>query len=229
LNEEYSVAFIFLIIAIAYIWWYERKNRKRQQLIFIKEYKFLDAIVGRFKKSYPSFKEDEIELVTKALKDYFYICNMANGKMVSMPSKVVDDLWHQFLLFSIEYNNFCKEAFGRYLHHSPTEVMPNRAMSQSKGLKTAWILACEKDAIDPKYPTKLPLLFAIDEMLNIKDGNRYSLRKNGFKNANSSSSSCSSCGDGYYVGNFTDTSSSGGGSWGDSGCGNGCGGGCGGD
>lgn len=226
--SEYSVVFIFLAISIAYIWWSNRQSRKRKQLRYIEEYQFLDAVVNRFREKYPKLKDKEVELVKKALKDYFYICNLANGKMVSMPSKITDELWHEFLLFSIEYNRFCKEAFGRFLHHTPTEAMRNRKSSQFKGLKRAWRLACAKEHINPDVPTRLPLLFAIDEKLKIANGNIYSLSKNSFKDS-SSSGGCGSCGGEYNVSDFSDSSSSGGGSWGDGGTDSGCGGGCGGD
>lgn len=43
--------------------------------------------------------------------------------MLGMPSRAVDEAWHEFMLDSIAYTGFCETAFGGYLHHSPEETM----------------------------------------------------------------------------------------------------------
>ena len=39
-----------------------------------------------------------------------------------MHSLRVDEVWHQFVLFTVEYVTFCKRYFGRYVHHSPSNA-----------------------------------------------------------------------------------------------------------
>lgn len=41
------------------------------------------------------------------------------GKGHGMASEKVDDIWHQFILFTPQYHEFCKEFLGRYMHHNP--------------------------------------------------------------------------------------------------------------
>ena len=36
-----------------------------------------------------------------------------------MPSRLVDEAWHEFILDSLSYTRFCEAAFGGYLHHTP--------------------------------------------------------------------------------------------------------------
>lgn len=36
------------------------------------------------------------------------------------PSAVVDDAWHNFILFTKLYEPWCKEHFGIFIHHVPT-------------------------------------------------------------------------------------------------------------
>ena len=167
--------------------------------------------------------------VMEATRDYFYICNQAKGKMVAMPSEIVDVLWHEFLLFTREYQDFCQKGIGRFLHHTPTEAMKSPTSAQ-EGIKRAWRLACAKEGIDPKYPNKLPLLFAIDKSLNIKGGFNYQLNCNGgshmASNSTSSGGYCatdigcisSSDGGGDFFGG-SDSSGDGGSSCGGGGCG----------
>lgn len=40
-----------------------------------------------------------------------------------MYSARVDEAWHQFILFTRPYSDYCHRHFGRYLHHSPNLPM----------------------------------------------------------------------------------------------------------
>jgi hypothetical protein len=31
----------------------------------------------------------------------------------------IDEMWHEFILFTKDYTNFCQHYFGEYLHHLP--------------------------------------------------------------------------------------------------------------
>ena len=89
-----------------------------------------------------------------------------------MPSQVADDLWHEFILYTLKYENFCKQAFGRFLHHAPADVLTNKGKS-NHSLRRVWNETCREEIINPRKPTRLPLLFALDAKLNIKDGFTY--------------------------------------------------------
>jgi hypothetical protein len=88
-------------------------------------------------------------------------------------------------------------------------------------------LACALEQINPKKPARLPLLFAIDALLNINNGFIYQLDcKNKGAGAYCASdigcaSGCGGSGDMFDSGNSSDSSDS-------SGCGSDCGGDCGG-
>ncbi len=183
-----------------------------------------DAVLGRFRQKHPDLSSAQEELVREGLRQYFEICQRARGKFVSMPSQVVDDLWHDFILFTRHYRQFCDKAFGRFMHHTPVEAMSSPQLATA-GIRRTWFHACRIEGIDPKQPSRLPLLFALDAQLGIAQGFFYSLN---CANAATSSSNtfCASsigCG-GSDSGCAGDT---GGGESGDSGssCGGGCGGG----
>ena len=38
---------------------------------------------------------------------------------LGMLSKQVDEVWHQFILFTKKYHNFCDNFLGDYMHHVP--------------------------------------------------------------------------------------------------------------
>lgn len=39
---------------------------------------------------------------------------------IAMTSKVIDELWHTLIIFTAQYEVFCKKFIGRFLHHSPS-------------------------------------------------------------------------------------------------------------
>jgi hypothetical protein len=121
--------------------------------------------------------------------------------MVAMPSQVVDVAWHEFILFTREYEKFSKKAIGGFLHHTPTEAMRTPTLAQ-EGIKRTWRLACANENISPSSPQRLPLLFAIDSLFNIDDGFTYSL--------NCKDKSSPNYGSGYCAGHIGCTSGCGG-------------------
>lgn len=192
---------------------------------FIERYRMPDAVLGRFRAKRPELTDDQATLVLNGLRQYFQICVRARGKFVSMPSQAVDDLWHEFILFTRNYRHFCSKAFWRYLHHTPVEAMPSRNVATA-GIRRAWFHACRIEGINPKQPDRLPLLFALDAQLGIANGFVY--RLNCSAPASSSSNTfCASdigCGTGSSCGGGScggDTGGHGGDGGGDGGCGGG--------
>lgn len=209
----FITGFVALIVAgVA-----QHKTRQARER-FIDEYQFPPGIAQRVRKRYPHLTDPQIELVFRALRDYFQLCRKARRRLLAMPSQVVDVAWHEFILFTRNYQGFCRRALGRFLHHTPTEAMPDRTVA-SEGIKRTWRLACLRDGIDPKAATAVPLLFAIDRQLGIDDGFHYVLNCTHMLAAADGNSYCAShigCGSGC------------GGGCSGSGCGGGDGGGCGG-
>lgn len=145
----------------------------RQRLAFIERYAFHPAIAARLRKKRPELTAEQEALVLRGLRDYFHLCAQAGRRrLVAMPSQVVDDAWHEFILFTRAYEAFCGKALGRYLHHTPAEAMGG-AVRVRESIRRAWRLACAKEGINPKTPTRLPLLFALDGLLAIPDGFHY--------------------------------------------------------
>jgi hypothetical protein len=225
------------------------KSKYKKQIDFVKNYQFPSRVEQAVLDKYPHLKQSDISLVIKAFKDYFIIAIFAEGKMVAMPSQVVDVAWHEFLLFTKEYQEFCNNAFGRFFHHYPFANNKSGYTKAQNSLIRAWQLACEYEDINPNKPDKLPFLFNIDNLLNIPDGIKYNDKNKSFSHQTSNSNTLG-CGGGdvsgyneifYDIGNFThpstthssdivssidsNSSNCGGSSCGGSSCGGGCGGG----
>ena len=50
------------------------------------------------------------------LKKFLWLCDRSDEQNL-MVSKLIDELWHQFILSTIEYHDFCDQFFGHYMHH----------------------------------------------------------------------------------------------------------------
>lgn len=195
-----QIVYLLVIAALGY-WLYRFYKRRRaaHRARRIDAFVFPGSIRQKLIDTYPHLTEQDTALVMSGLREYFHLCNSAPNRMVSMPSQVVDVAWHAFILFTRQYQIFCRQALGRFLHHTPAEAMSMPTAAQ-RGIKTAWRIACARERIDPRHPDRLPLLFALDEQLNIPDGFKYAL-------------DCRSSGSGAYCASHI-------------GCGSGCASGC---
>lgn len=206
-----------LLLLAAWAW---RRWSRQQRAGYIDNYPYLQQLDARLAARRPELSPEQRHEVLAGLVDYFHLCRQAGRRMVAMPSQAVDDAWHEFILFTRHYERFCRHAFGRFLHHTPAEAMASPTQA-SNGIKRAWRLACAREGINPKQPTHLPRLFALDAALGITGGFVYQLDCMAARAGDTGSGYCAShisCGGGCS-GSTGSCSSDGGG------CGGGCGGG----
>lgn len=151
-------------------------RRERQRSRYIANYVFPPAIQAKLAETYPHLSDRECRQILLALRQYFQACRIAKKKMLSMPSKCVDSAWHEFILITKSYSEFCSEAFGYYLHHTPTEAMDSMS-AHYEGLKRTWRTVCQIEDISPQAPSSKPLLFDVDSRFSIPGGYSYVLHR----------------------------------------------------
>ena len=61
-------------------------------------------------------KEEAQKALTEVVK---FLALIVFTKTKLTPSVIVDDAWHEFILFTRLYHRFCEQKFGRYIHHQP--------------------------------------------------------------------------------------------------------------
>jgi hypothetical protein len=91
------------------------------------------------------------EGVSRGLRQFFIAHLMSGKRFVSMPSRVADDLWHEFILYTLDYKRFCRRAFGTFLHHTPAVVL-SESRKSNEGLRRVWWYCCKYENIDPRHP-----------------------------------------------------------------------------
>jgi len=64
-----------------------------------------------------NIKPEEAEALFSALKDFLRWCATTRGPHTPTPE--VDIAWHEFILFTRDYADFCARYAGRFLHHQP--------------------------------------------------------------------------------------------------------------
>ncbi len=143
-------------------------NERLKRDEYIRSYTFPPSALAGLTKAHPHLTETDRARVAAALRDFFLVRLRVGDRLIGMPSRVVDDLWHEFILDTREYERFCKVAFGSFFHHVPASANPpGRKMDAA--LRRTWRYACLAENLHPHSPTQLPLLFAIDAELEIED------------------------------------------------------------
>jgi hypothetical protein len=206
---------------------------------FVREARFPSFLGAKLRAKYPQLSQSDVDLVLRGLRQFFMAHLRSKRAFVAMPSQVVDTAWHEFILHTRGYEFWCQAAFGRLLHHTPAEVL-GRDTRRNDGLRRAWFWSCKEESINPRQPTRLPLLFALDKKFDIPGGFSYVPDCRDIDRKSGSDAYCGTSfgegggdGEGGASGDSasfggSDSSSSGDGG-GDSGSGCGGGGGCGGD
>jgi hypothetical protein len=73
-------------------------------------------LIERFKRKL-GLAEHEAHQLFADTKRYLYLC-VVEGKLLAPPS-VIDQGWHEFLMYTKDYQDFCLRYFGKFVHHTP--------------------------------------------------------------------------------------------------------------
>lgn len=168
------ILLLVVVLAVAAAAWWHRLKAKRRA--FIEGYSFPAVLRAKILFKHPDLSENQMFHVLEGLRQFFLVCAIANavGKKRSfgMPSKIVDDAWHEFILMSREYSRFCAQAFGGYLHHTPAgagDEPHDKAL-----LRTLHQLKSNHaNAAGWAMLGGIPLLFALDKAMAVEGGHYY--------------------------------------------------------
>ncbi len=86
----------------------------------------LTEVVKRHQKE---LKVSDIEAARheRELKRFLAIAALNPKEEIGMFSEPVDNMWHNFILFTAQYAAFCYKHAGSFLHHEPTTGEQDRA------------------------------------------------------------------------------------------------------
>lgn len=66
--------------------------------------------------------EDEARALFREVKRYLFLNRADQSKLWEMHSFRIDEVWHQFILFTRQYADFCNRHYGAYSPHSPSNA-----------------------------------------------------------------------------------------------------------
>jgi hypothetical protein len=177
MNTATSIACIAFAGVSAVLWARQRQARREA---YIRDFILPHGLFDKLRAQHPHLSLKDCQLVAQGLRQFFLAHLKSGRKYVSMPSQVADDLWHEFILYTKNYEQFCRKAFGRFLHHTPAAVL-SKGQQGNAGIRRTWFYACHEENINPKKPSRLPLLFALDGKLDIPNGFTYVPDCSGFQ------------------------------------------------
>jgi hypothetical protein len=113
------------------------RSRRREKLVA--GARIPDHIRRGVIRTYPSIGSEGWEEVEEGLREWFVCCVWARRRrQLGMPSRAVDEAWHQMILDSAAYMEFCGRAFGRYLHHTPDDRLTTPPQELLANTVHAW-------------------------------------------------------------------------------------------
>ncbi len=90
-------------------------------------------VLKAYAKRYPNHALPAEQAFQEVLKYLWVTVKLAqdqqeNPSNIQLPREIgimksmieIDDMWHEFILFTEDYTNFCDEYFGGYMHHLPS-------------------------------------------------------------------------------------------------------------
>ncbi len=72
----------------------------------------------------PRWTKPDAEACSQLYKNFLWLNKLHLPKNL-VPTKEIDEFWHQHILHTKEYLRDCKNIFGFYFHHNPTSPDEN--------------------------------------------------------------------------------------------------------
>lgn len=76
-----------------------------------------ENVISRFTGMFDITPENAEDIFIETRK-FLYLCQLP-GIYVTDDLVILDEMWHNFILFTKDYQHFCDHCFGGYFHHLP--------------------------------------------------------------------------------------------------------------
>jgi hypothetical protein len=112
-----------------------KSRNARDKLQLLQRFVYPKDAVSRLRERFPFnlMDEEEISLCIDEFKKYIGLVILRRYEKntyhshsslpVAMTSEIIDDVWHNFILFTRQYHEFSARLFGEYLHHTPSSPL----------------------------------------------------------------------------------------------------------
>ena len=126
------------------------ESLEKSQLERLLEYRD-ENVISRFTDTF-DLKSNEAEDILKETLKFLYISQVP-GVFISDDLLILDEMWHNMILFTPQYHEFGQQHFMRYVHHVPA--------SKSEKEDRQCLLQQQPEVARQEYLDKLEVLIAI--------------------------------------------------------------------
>jgi hypothetical protein len=89
-------------------------------------------VVSRFVQLYEVTFEEAADVFMETKKWLWLASQVESGALSITDSLlIIDEMWHNFVLFTLDYTRYCNDRFGRYIHHAPTTLRDKERRRQA--------------------------------------------------------------------------------------------------
>jgi hypothetical protein len=117
-----------------------------------------EDIISRFTDQF-AIDDTSAELIFADTLRFMYLCQLP-GIFIPDHLLIIDEMWHNFILFTREYQKYCQTHFRRYFHHLPAskaekekQRLANEADPEVARLefskKLSYVVSCAYDHLGP--------------------------------------------------------------------------------
>ncbi|GLY96543.1 hypothetical protein [Actinoplanes sp. NBRC 103695] len=110
-----------------------------------------DRLTARISTEHPELGADMPARIVDQALVFLGACAVATRPIG--PSELVDIGWHTFVLYTVEYRQFCDEIAGRFIEHVPDDDRPAKPVPPSMPVTLADTVAAIRTAgyrVDPQ-------------------------------------------------------------------------------
>lgn len=113
----------------------------------IKEYSNT-SVIERYRQS-EKLDSNVAKAHFTALKQFLQLSSQS--KSPCFPSKQLDEIWHTFILYTKDYQTFCNEGLGEFVHHIPF----NSEQDKSENFKPGYFCYIKGSKMKKKFVSNL--------------------------------------------------------------------------
>ncbi len=144
---------------------------------------FMEHVRGRVMAAKPVLTDDDYDWALFELRRFFLMTAICK-EQVPMYSGTADAIWHEMLLFTREYESFCRSIAGRFINHEPHAEKPSRSGAYKKRVRFELIYG----ALFRLYPMNDRMLgafrkhyFSAEELAELERMDAETIRKQWFR------------------------------------------------
>ena len=83
----------------------------------------------------PRWTKNDAEHCCRLYKNFLFLIKKYNDESL-VPSRAIDEFWHNHILYTENYTRDCFVIFGHYFHHTPADPAENLEVLAKQFLKT---------------------------------------------------------------------------------------------